>query len=354
MGKKINQSFISELTKNMLKNKHVHGAVFCVENHDATVSYLASAGDLQPDSEYFVASVTKLYITALMIILRNENKLSFDDKIHKYFDDGFIDKIHVLDGIDYSNEITIEHLLSNASGLPDYFFYEKVKSDAADKISFGNDEPWPLEKVVQRVKTLKPKFKPGQKGKVNYSDTNYQLMGAIIEKVTGLLIGDVMDEYLIKPLKLEHTYAYKNEDHQRPVLFYHKDQQVYAPNYIASITAEGGIVSTARDSMVFLKAFFNGFYFSKETIDELKVNWRMIYFPGQFFFGLGIEKLWVPFFLSPFKPIKEILGFWGQTGAFAFYNPETELNFTGTINQVSGLGHGAAFNAVIKTIKAMM
>jgi len=67
---------------------------------------------------------------------------------------------------------------------------------------------------------------------------------------------------------------------------------------------------------------------------------------------LGLEKLWIPRIFSPFKPIKEVLGFWGQTGAFAFYNPETDLYFTGTINQVSGMGHSAAFKAILKIIKS--
>jgi D-alanyl-D-alanine carboxypeptidase len=101
--------------------------------------------------------------------------------------------IHVLDGIEYSKEITIAHLLSNTSGLPDYFYYDKPKGEAAEDLILGNDEPWPLEKAIQRVKTLKPKFKPGRKGKVHYSDTNYQLLGGIIEQVTGKWIGDVLE-----------------------------------------------------------------------------------------------------------------------------------------------------------------
>ncbi len=48
----------------------------------------------------------------------------------------------------------------------------------------------------------------------------------------------------------------------------------------------------------------------------------------------------------------KVLGFWGQTGAFAFNNPEKDLFFTGTINQASGFGHSAAYKAIIKIIKS--
>lgn len=77
-----------------------------------------------------------------------------------------------------------------------------------------------------------------------------------------------------------------------------------------------------------------------------------LFFPGSFYYGIGLEKLWVPRIYSPFKPINEIIGFWGQTGAFAFYNTERDLYFTGTVNQSSGFGHSAAVRAMIQIIRA--
>jgi D-alanyl-D-alanine carboxypeptidase len=352
MESKLNDSFFEQTAQNMLKNKYVFGAVLCVEKGDSSISWVGGAGKIKAEDRYFIASVTKLYVTAVMLMLRAENKFAFTDKIHQYFPEELISSIHVLNAVDYTKEITIAHLLSNTSGIPDYFYYEKPKGEAASDLLLGNDQPWPLDKVIQRVKTLKPKFKPGQKGKVHYSDTNYQLLGGIIKKAAGKCVGDVFKEYIFEPLNLKDTYAYQDINDTTPVPMYYKSRVVHAPNYMASVTAEGGIVSTAKETMIFLKAFFNGFFFPESVIEELKQNWNMIYFPGQFYFGLGLEKLWTPRLFSPLKPIKEVLGFWGQTGAFAFYNPETDLYFTGTINQASGFGHSAAYNAILKIIKA--
>ncbi len=351
MGKRLDDSFLNEVAQKMLRNRSVYGAILCVESGDSSLSWTGGVGNLKVDDRYFIASVTKLYITTLMLILRDQKKLAFTDAIYPYFPEELISGIHVLEGMDYTKDITIAHLLSNTSGIPDYFYYDKPKGEAANDLSMGKDEPWPLDKAIKRAKTLKPKFKPGQKGKVNYSDTNFQLLGGIIERVTGKVLKDVMDEYLFQPLGLKNTYAYHDINDTSPVPFYHRKEVLHAPNYMASVTAEGGIVSTAKECMIFLKAFFNGFFFSAEVLDELKKDWRMIYFPGQFFFGLGLEKLWTPRFISPFRPITEILGFWGQTGAFAFYNPDTDLYFTGTVNQASGFGHSAAFSAMLKIIK---
>jgi CubicO group peptidase (beta-lactamase class C family) len=352
MKNKFNEAFLQGITESMLKNKSVYGAILCVESGDSSLSLSSAAGNLSTQDHYFIASVTKLYITATLLILRAQGKLSFADKMHSYFPKELINGIHVLDGVDYTEDITIAHLLSNTSGIPDYFYYDKAKGDAVAILLQGNDEAWPLEKAVQRAKAIKPKFKPGQKGKVHYSDTNYQLLGGIIEKVTGQWIGDVFKEYIFDPLGLASTYAFHGIDDATPAPLYYKSKQVHAPKYMTSITAEGGLVSTARDTMAFLKAFFGGFFFPQETLEELKQNWNMILFPGQFFFGLGIEKLWTPWLLSPLKPIGEVLGFWGQSGAFAFYNPQTDLYFTGTVNQLSGMGHSAAYHAIMKIIKS--
>ncbi len=351
MVEKFQAAYFQKITDGMLRNRHVRGAAFCVENGDRSVSWVGAAGNIKPDDRYFIASVTKLYVTAVLIMLREQGKLQFSDPMHEYFPADLIQGIHVLEGKDYTEEITIAHLLSNTSGIPDYYYYNKAKGEAASDLLGGNDEAWPLIKAIEKVKSMKPKFKPGQSGKVNYSDTNFQLLGGIIENVTGKAVGEVFQEYIFTPLGLKDTYAFSDAADTSPVPILYKNKEIHAPNYMASVTAEGGIVSTAKECMVFLKAFFNDDLFPRERIVELTQKWNMIYFPGQFFFGLGIEKLWTPRILSPLKPIGEILGFWGQTGAFAFHHPVKDLYFTGTINQVSGMGHSAAFNGVLRVIK---
>jgi CubicO group peptidase (beta-lactamase class C family) len=69
---------------------------------------------------------------------------------------------------------------------------------------------------------------------------------------------------------------------------------------------------------------------------------------------MGLEKLFVPRIVSSFKPITEIVGFWGQTGSFAWYNPDAQLYFTGTTNLTNGGGHAAAMKAILKIIKSVI
>lgn len=355
MGNMIQEKLLNRLLNNIVDNKRIFSAVLCVENGDKSFSWNGAAGGMQKDNRYFIASVTKLFVTAVMMRLVDGNLITLSDKISKYLPDSFCDGLHVLKGVDYSDELTVHHLISNTSGLPDYFFHKQANGKTvADRLMEGNDEPWPLDRTIDLIKKLKPKFKPGKKGKASYSDTNYQLLGRIIENVTGKNIGEVFKDYIFSELQLRNTYAYKETGDTTPVPIYYRSQKLWLPEYIASVTVEGGIVSTAEEVMIFLKEFFRGRFFPRERINDLK-KWNLILPPpGLFYFGIGLEKLWTPRILSPLKPIKEIIGFWGQTGSFAFYNPETDLYFSGTTNQINGAGHRAATGAMLKIIKSVL
>ena len=347
----LNKTQLNQVVEKMVKSTKVFGATLCVENGDGSISWNGAAGNMQPNDKYFIASVTKLYVSAVVLRLIEERRLSLEDTICNYLPKELTNGLHVLKGVDYTNQITVGHLISNTSGIPDYFFHKLPNGKtAASFLLEGNDESWPLDKSIEYVKKMKPNFKPGKKGKANYSDTNYQILGRIIEIVTGKPIGEVFKEFIFDPMGLKNTYAYSDTTDESPTKFYYGKNELWLPKYIASIAVEGGIVSTAQESMAFIKAFFNGTFFPKERIEALK-KWNLLFGPGIFFFGIGLEKLFIPRIASPFKPIGEVLGFWGQTGSFAFHNPNTDLYFTGTTNQISGAGHQAAGTAIHKIIK---
>lgn len=335
----------------MANKKSVHGCVLCVENGDCTLSWIGAAGNINAGNKYFLASVSKLCVTLLIMALRADNRIQLEDKVLPYLPDGVYEGLHFLDGKDYTPDITIYHLLSNTSGIPDYLSFKHGDGKTTDfRVNAGIDEPLYLETVLDRVRKLKPNFKPGQKGKVAYSNTNYRLLGVIIENLTGQKIGDVFQEQIFNKLDLQNTYPFEDINDTSPVPMYYKSNTLHIPQVISTVTAEGGIVSTAKESMTILKAFFSGKFFPTEDLKQLK-EWKFIFFPFQCYFGVGLEKLWVPRIKTSFKALKEVVGFWGSSGAFAFYNPDTDLYFTGTVNQSSGLGHSAAYNGIVGLIK---
>ncbi|WP_130274538.1 serine hydrolase domain-containing protein [Cecembia calidifontis] len=353
MKRTLNPIFLQTSLQKMVDNKSIFSVAMKVESGDASLSWSGAAGSMQAEDKYFIASVTKMYITAIIMKLIDEGKIRLEYKINKYLPSEFSTKLHFFKGVDYSDQLTIKHLITNTSGIPDYFFHKQENGrTVADDLLEGKDEAWPLERTIGLIKGLKPKFKPGKKAA--YSDSNYQLLGKIIEEVSGLSIPEIMKTYIFDHLGLKNTYVYQDISDNIPAPFYYGSKKLWLPNYMASIGPEGGIVSTVDEVMVFLKAFFAGFFFPKEKIGTLK-EWKMIFPPpGLFQFGIGLEKLWIPRILFPFKYPGEILGFWGQTGTFAFFNPKTDLYFCGTTNQVNGAGHRKASGLIIKTIKSMI
>lgn len=353
MPKNLNQASLDQSIKKMVDGKSIFSVAMKVENGDGSISWSGAAGGMQIKDRYFIASVTKMYITVIMMKLIEEGKLSLDDKINSHLPEDYSEGLLVLKGVDYSGQLTVRHLISNTSGIPDYFFHKQENGrTAADELLEGNDEAWPLTRSISLIKKLKPNFKPGTKAA--YSDSNYQLLGKIIEEVTGKPIQEVMKTYIFDPLQLHKTYVYEDTSDTLPTPFYYGAKKLWLPKYMASIGPEGGIVSTVDEVMIFLKAFFLGTFFPKEKIESMK-QWKMILPPpGLFLFGVGLEKLWIPWIFSPIKYPGEILGFWGQTGTFAFYNPKTDLFFCGVTNQINGWGHRKATGLMVKTIKSML
>jgi len=130
-------------------------------------------------------------------------------------------------------------------------------------------------------------------------------------------------------LQLKDTYLCDDSSDTKPVPLYYKTRPLRIPLAITSSGPDGGIVSTAKESMIFLRAFYNGQLFPKEYISELTI-WNKIFFPLEY--GIGVARFKLPRIFSPFKPIPELIGHSGLSGAFAYYCPEKDLHLTGTVN----------------------
>lgn len=349
---RLTTDLIESTVRRMCRSRHVHGAVFAVRHGPSGESFVSASGNLQPDSQFFAASVTKLIVTILVMRLVEQGRMTLDDPMGQYLPADLIVGLHVMGGIDHTSEITIRHLISSQTGLRDYFSLKRPDGQTnMDALLAGDDSAWPLERTLGAVRGLPARFPPGAVGKVNYSDTNYQLLGRILETVSGKDLPRLMADEVFTPLGLRDTYIYSDPTDKRPTPLHAGAKALRLPRYMASISAEGGMISTGSDLLSIGQAFFEGRFFD---IDRLlaEQNWRLLFWPGQFYFGLGLEKLWTPWFISPFRPIRDVMGCWGQTGAFLFHHPETGLHFAGTVNQTSGWGHASAVRAMLRIIKA--
>lgn len=321
---------LQSIIQKNIDDKSVFGTVISIKQ--GAESWTGAAGNLQVSQPYFIASTTKLFVTAVVLKLRSEGLLQLEEPIHAYLPQEVMQGLHIYKGEDCSRLITIKHLLAQTSGLPDYFQDKSTGSKGLlAEITMGNDRYWTFEESIAMSKRMKPLFRPGTKGKAHYSDTNYQLLGKIIEQITGKDIATVFKEMVTEPLGLKNTYLYTDSNDTLPATIYYKNKPLHIPKAMASFKADGGIVSTAEESMLFITAFFEGKLFPKAYLEELYI-WNKVMFPLQY--GIGIMQFKLPRIFSPFKAIPAFIGHSGLSGAFMYYIPERQLYITGTVNQI--------------------
>ncbi|NTV31362.1 beta-lactamase family protein [candidate division WWE3 bacterium] len=322
---------IDKIFQETAANKLIEGMVLNLDNNGET--WTNSYGNFSTNDQFFIASVTKLFITALLLQLIETQKISLTDPITKYLPEDIVKGLHVYQGIDYSSQLTITHLMSHTSGLPDYFEDKNANQRSLlQRLLEGNDMSWTFNDVIQSSKILKPHFIPGEKGKAHYSDTNFQLLEEIIEYIYEKDLVDVLQQQIFTPLGLSNTYLYTDATDTKPHDMYYQLKPIHIPQAMTSFRGDGGIVSTAQDLMTFIKAFFSGTYYPVDTMNQLYV-WNRVMFPLEY--GIGIMKYQLPAAFTLFRKTPMLIGHSGLSGAFAFYCPDKNLYMAGTINQIS-------------------
>jgi D-alanyl-D-alanine carboxypeptidase len=185
---------------------------------------------------------------------------------------------------------------------------------------------------MERTKKMKALFAPGTKKRANYSDANFQLLGKIIEVITGKSYFENCTNFIINPLGLTKTYLYQNPEDNTPKTLYYKRNELTIPKAMTSFGADGGMVSTSEEMLIFIEAFFAGKLFPSTYIDNLQ-EWNRIFFPMRS--GVGIHLFKLPWIFNPAGTIPDFIGHSGLSGALAYYSPKENMFIAGTVNQVA-------------------
>jgi len=324
----MDKQYLDQLISKTVGKSNITGAVLHVSSGDGSIDMIASAGNFQDDSKYYIASINKMFMSAMILKFTTEGKVKLEDKFADYVSYDVIDKLHVINGKDYSCDITLKHMISQTSGLPDYIEGKLENGHITMKdLETGLDPDWPVNKVVNEVKKMKPHFPPGEHGKAKYIDTNHQLLELVVEKVTGIPNDQVLNN-LFQELGMSDTYVGNDINDKSYVQVRYKEKEISLGRFISS--TKNDIISTARDQMKFIKAFFSGYFWPKDKLKELE-QWNKIFFP--FEYGIGIEKFSMPAAMTLFKKMPDMIGHAGSVGSVAFHIPEKNIYFTGTVNQ---------------------
>lgn len=163
---------------------------------------------ITPQSIFHVASISKQFAAAAVILLAQEGKLSLDDEVRK----------HVPEIPDFGQRITIRHLLHHTSGLRDQWSLLSLAGWRADDPKTEAD----ILDLIARQKDLN--FPPGEEHL--YSNTGYTLVAVIVKRVTGKSLRQFADERIFAPLGMTHTH-------------FHDDHTMIVPNRTSAYVPRG-------------------------------------------------------------------------------------------------------------------
>ncbi|MCB9480624.1 MAG: beta-lactamase family protein [Desulfobacteraceae bacterium] len=254
---------------------------------------------MNTEMQFRIGSTTKTMIGTAVLILADQKKLNLSDNVEK-----------ILPGvIKYGNSITIESLLNHTSRLINYTNLEEFADIYLDNPTY----PWTRNEIVDLFKDS-PLIDFQAENESFYSNSNYYLLGMIIEKVSGMTLQNFMETFIFKPLKMNDTYIpasnfltgnFADGYIDLNVNGYFEPEEKITSQNPDAIWSAGSAVSTLLDLSIWLDELMNGNLISSELQKKrMDFNCHVYGAPEEVLYSLGL--------MNQFGQI-------GHTGAVAGY-----------------------------------
>ena len=220
---------------------------------------------MPPEGAFRIGSVTKMFTATVIMQLVEDGVLSLDDPLAQWLPE-------VAEQLPYGDEITLRHLLAHTSGLFNvveheaYFadlFTQMVVDEAAGTVTLDCVERDPNDTVARYVYGKEAQFEPGTQWR--YSNTNYTLLGMIIETATEMPLAEAYRTNIYEPLGMTSTFLDCYETPLADVVHGYSaagDAMTDVTELHESVGwSAGGLVSTAPDLIAFARGLFSGALF---------------------------------------------------------------------------------------------
>lgn len=284
-----------------------------------------------PSDRFRIASITKTFVATIILQLVEEHRLTLDDTVEQWLP-GLVPNGH---------QMTVRHLLNHTSGIHDYLDYQ---FDTI--IDRQRSRMWQPHEIVAYAVSHPASFAPGEPGKWQYSNTNYIVLGMLIEKVSGSSLTEQLHARIIDPLQLQNTFLDGYEDIPGGVARGYLGSSDYTDLNMSFAWAAGGMVSNVEDLGRFAQALFGGELLSEQSFNQMLsfIYWDR-YGAGNYpIYGLGLMQDIVSFGATldgQGRPGEATFGgVWGHTGALTGYRSamgylhEQQITIVVGINQM--------------------
>lgn len=243
---------------------------------------------MMPTDLMLAGSVGKTFAAATALQLIKEGKLGLDDKIEKY-----LGREPWFSRLPNARDITVRQLMNHSSGLVRYEFKAQFTKD----LTANPEKTWKPAELVAYLLDERAPFEAGKGW--DYSDTNYIVLGMIIEKVTGKKFYDEANSRFLKPLKLTNTIPQDGPRLKGVVQGYAgannpfggTDAMIVNGKFAINPQFEwtgGGYASTAHDLARWAKMLYEGKAFSPDLLPQVVEGVAAPMLGGETKYGLGV------------------------------------------------------------------
>ncbi|MBV8208174.1 MAG: beta-lactamase family protein [Acidobacteria bacterium] len=215
---------------------------------------LETKAPITPTTNFRLASITKQFTAAAIMLLAREGKVRYDDTLTRFFPSF----------PSYGNAITIRELLTHTSGLPDYEDLYEAQFPGTAAGTF----PQISDAGVLEVLSRQPAgiFPPGARWR--YSNSGYAMLAMIVEVASGTRFEDFLQQRIFRPLGMAHTVAFvkqKNRVHQRAFGYIREKAgwQFRDQSDTSAVLGDGGVYSSLHDLAQWNAALENHTLFSE-------------------------------------------------------------------------------------------
>ena len=209
----------------------------------------------EPNTVFKIASTSKQFTAASIIILAQQGKLSLQDKLSAYFP-----KFP-----SYAENITIQHLLNHTSGIRDYIILARLSGLSAN--DYYNNKT--VEKLLTNQQELN--FKPGEE--FVYSNSGYWLLGQIVKKVSGKTLAVFAKKNIFDPLKMKNSRFHDNlvEVVKNRAIGYRSNRKGGFYEYMTTLNmvGDGGLLTTINDLAKWDDSFYDTSHFNKDFWNQM-------------------------------------------------------------------------------------
>ena len=267
---------IGELMETLFERGQFNGAILVA--NEGKILYRNAFGkanfqrgvDFTPETPSNIGSVTKQFTAMSIMILEERRKLSYDNPVSKYVPE-FSRSMHF-------SKVTLRHLLTHTSGMPDY-------GDLGIDDS-GLDQKGLISALLKKEDTL---AEPGLR--YRYSNPGYALLAIVVERVSGKEFADFLEQEIFKPVGMTSTLVYDNPGRKpaRAALGYDQfgGSDDGAPT---AIPGDGGIYSTADDLLKWDQALYTDKLVRQSTLSEAFTPGKVQQGKTIYGFGWNVEE----------------------------------------------------------------